>query len=102
MQRVAKPASLHVGLMSERPQWGRMPTGSFLPICALSGQLIPVAADVAAIAPLLVKGLSYSATSGLAGDMRRPDRTEIEAVMVGFVIYVPLAYYTVRFVIGLI
>lgn len=61
-----------------------------------------VAADVAASAPSLVKGLSYSAAIRLAGDMRRPDRTELEAVMVAFVIYVPLGYYTWRFVMGLI
>jgi hypothetical protein len=34
--------------------------------------------------------------------MRYSDRTEREAVMIGFVIYVPLGYYTVRFVMGLI
>lgn len=37
----------------------------------------------------------------MACDMR-PDRTELEAIMIGFVIYVPLGYYAVRFVMGLL
>jgi hypothetical protein len=36
----------------------------------------------------------------LPGDVRRPDRNELEAVMLGFLIYVPLGYYAVRFVMG--
>lgn len=34
--------------------------------------------------------------------MRRPDRTELEFTMLLFAALVPLAYYTWRFVLGLI
>jgi hypothetical protein len=34
--------------------------------------------------------------------MRRPDRTELEFAMLAFAALTPTAYYTVRFVMGLI
>jgi hypothetical protein len=38
----------------------------------------------------------------LAGEMRCPDRIELEFAMLAFVALGPLGYYTIRFVIELI
>ena len=46
--------------------------------------------------------LSNSISMSLAGDMRRPDRTELEFAVLLFAGLVPTAHYTVRFVMGLI
>ena len=39
---------------------------------------------------------------GLASDMRRPDRTELEFTMLLFIGLAPVGYFTVWFVMGLI
>jgi hypothetical protein len=46
--------------------------------------------------------LSYSAPIRLAANMHRPDRTELEFTMLLFAGLVPVGYYTVRSVMGLL
>jgi hypothetical protein len=46
-------------------------------------------------------GASDGAAIGLAGDMRRPNRTELEFAMLLVAGFVPTAWFTVRFVMGL-
>ena len=64
--------------------------------------MISVAADVAGSAGSLAIDLSYCAPIRLAGDMRSPDRTELEFTMLLFAALVPTAYYTVRYVMELL
>lgn len=44
----------------------------------------------------LLTRLSYSAPIRLSGDMRRPDRTELEFTVLAFAALAPLGYYTLH------